>query len=83
MTSSEHQEIISMIRLLASQDKYMLRLHARQRMNERGLTDEDIKDVLINVQRVIRIDEDKGISKAFEPFTKIANKLMSDVSSEK
>ncbi|MNW25388.1 hypothetical protein D3C74_21290 [compost metagenome] len=58
MTSSEHQEIISMIRLLASQDKYMLRLHARQRMNERGLTDEDVKDVLTNVQRVIRIDED-------------------------
>lgn len=58
MTSSEHQEIISMIHLLASQDKYMLRLHARQRMNERGLTDEDVKDVLTNVQRVIRIDED-------------------------
>lgn len=58
MTQKEHEDIINLIHSLASQDKYVLRLHARQRMNERGLTDEDVKNILTNVKRILRIDED-------------------------
>lgn len=57
MTSNEHQQIINLIHSLANQDKYMLRLHARQRMNERRMTDSDVKDILTNVKRVLRTDE--------------------------
>lgn len=57
MTNNEHQQIIDLIHSLANQDKYMLRLHARQRMNERHMTDSDVKDILINVKRVLRTDD--------------------------
>ncbi|MGG4481212.1 DUF4258 domain-containing protein [Paenibacillus illinoisensis] len=58
MTPKEHEDIINLIHSLANQDKYILLLHARHRMNERGLTDEDIKDILTNVNQILRIDEE-------------------------
>lgn len=58
MTSKEHEDIINLIHSLANQDKYVLRIHARQRMDERGLTDEDVKDILTNVNQILRMDEE-------------------------
>ncbi|WP_433752314.1 DUF4258 domain-containing protein [Paenibacillus amylolyticus] len=58
MTQKEHEDIINLIHSLANQDKYVLLVHARQRMNERGLTDEDVKDILTNVNQILRIDEE-------------------------
>ncbi|MWV44950.1 DUF4258 domain-containing protein [Paenibacillus sp. HJL G12] len=52
------QEIISLIKSLAKQGKYFLRLHARQRMTDRNITTADIEDILINVNRILRVDTD-------------------------
>lgn len=52
------QEIMSLIKSLAMENKYYLRVHARKRMNERNITTADIEDILINVKRIIRRDPD-------------------------
>ncbi|MGM1044861.1 MAG: DUF4258 domain-containing protein [Bacillota bacterium] len=54
------QEVISLIKSLAQQNKYFLRLHARQRMSERNLTTADIEDILLNVKRILRRDNDNS-----------------------
>lgn len=52
------QEVMSLIKSLAMESKYFLRLHARERMNERNITTADIEDILINVNRILRRDTD-------------------------
>lgn len=53
MTDSE---ILELIRVLAREDRYVLTIHAKERLLQRHLTDEDVKDILLHPVRVIRRD---------------------------
>lgn len=52
------QEVMALIKTLAMEGSYFLRLHARERMNERNITTADIEDILINVHCILRKDTD-------------------------
>jgi|GEM_PF-2005491 len=49
-------EILELIRALAMEDRYILTLHAKERLLQRHLTDEDVKDILLKPVRVVRRD---------------------------
>lgn len=54
--TNEHSQIIALIHSLSSQDKYIYKKHAREQMNTRNMTDDDVKDILSNVKKILRTD---------------------------
>ncbi|MBT2759874.1 DUF4258 domain-containing protein [Paenibacillus sp. ISL-20] len=53
-----NDEVISLIKTLAEEDNYYLRKHARERMTQRNITTDDVKDIMVNVKRILRTDTD-------------------------
>jgi len=54
------EEVLELIKDLAIEDRYVLTLHAKERLLQRHLTDNDVKDILINPVRVVRRDVGKN-----------------------
>ena len=50
------EEVLRTIKYLAEEDRYILTLHAKERLVQRHLTDAELKDILLNPIRIVRRD---------------------------
>jgi len=54
------KEILDLIKALAEEKRYILTLHAKERLVKRHMTNDDVEDILLNPKRIIRRDIGKN-----------------------